>query len=158
MLSERDEILTPEAIATNEISIDTPCENLNDQDLYEYAQVCLEHYVSTIQTAGIAKHSATLLKLAKDPNIGRINQKINAQTTTNPGTNITDLATGLIFHHFNKTNLLMQNLLELESALETTRQELGHLKDEHHQLLRSASWKLTYPLRKIRATLGLHGD
>jgi len=162
MLSERDEILTPEAIATNEISIDTPCENLNDQDLYEYAQVCLEHFIRTMQTKGIAKHSATLLKLEKDPSIGRINQKIDAQIANNPGTNTTDLATGLIFHHFNKMNLLMQNILELESALETTRQvlgqELGNLKDEHHKLLRSASWKLTYPLRKIRATLGLHRD
>lgn len=149
MAFERSALLTPENVAKADFPVDSIPFQLSATEAEQYDLACLEHYVRTLNQEKVVDTVKRMLDRS-DRNLGEFAIRIGySQSTALADSTLSFL--GSAFYYSTKLMESQNQLYELEGKLSATNEELGALKDVHHDLLRSISWRITAPLRDLKS-------
>jgi hypothetical protein len=155
MSIDRDAVLQPDNIVSGNYSFTDVPIDLDDSEKKQLSMLILEHYLATCNIHSIAQYSSALLADDTDgakclwQRIGRDSECEN------------ELAKAVFFaarYYFSSHTLLNNYVTELERSsvrFAAMERELELMHAEHHALKRSLSWRLTRPLRDMRALIPL---
>lgn len=146
---ERTPGLLPSDVAKSDFPVDVMPFSLTEEEEEQYSQACLEHFVRTLNFTKVAQLT-TKMAFKRNSTITELTQRMGITDPLELSESTASLI-GSIAYYSSKLKESQAEIYLHESSLFDTRQELGLLKDEYHQVLRSFSWQVTKPLRTIKS-------